>query len=82
MRDDVMKKLSEILVRDFRVSPGAIRDEANFRTHLKLDSLSLVDLVYLVEKDFGFKATVPEFRDLHTVGALANFIVTKLAKTP
>ena len=82
MRDDVLNKLNEMLVRDFRVSPGAIREQANFRSDLKLDSLSLVDLVYLVEKDFGFKATIHEFRDVHTVGALADFIVQKLAKTP
>ena len=79
MRDQILAKVSDLLIHDFNVEAGAIREEANFRSHLRLDSLSLVDLIYLVQKDFGFKAAVHEFGELHTVGSLVDFIVARKA---
>jgi acyl carrier protein len=80
MREDVMSQLREILARDLQVPEEAIHEDAHLRADLKLDSLSLVDLAHLTQKDFGFKASAEEFRGSRTVGALADFVVSKSAK--
>jgi len=78
MRNDILSRLRTILVEDLQVSPDVIHDDAHFRTDLRLDSLSLVDFVFLVQKDFGFKAEMEEFRDARTMGTLADVILTKI----
>lgn len=77
-RDDVLTKLREILARDFDVPADAVRDDAHVRVDLRLDSLSLVDFAYLVQKDFGLKIAMEEFRDTRTVGSIADLVAAKL----
>ena len=40
-----------------------------------MDSLDAVDLIYLVGKGFGIKATVDHFKDLHSVQKVVDHIV-------
>jgi len=77
-RDEVMVRLCNILTQDLNVPAEAIHEDAHFRAHLRLDSLSLVDLIFLIQKDFGFKASMEEFRSTRTVGAVADLVVAKL----
>lgn len=81
-RDEILTKLRETLTKDFKVPAGNLSEEARFRQDMRLDSLALVDLIYLVQRDFGFKADTDEFRELFTLGRLADFIVAKKAGTP
>lgn len=78
-REEVLVRLRDILTQDLNVPAAAIHENAHFRADLRLDSLSLVDLIFLIQKDFGFKAGMEEFRNTRTVGAVADFVVTKLA---
>lgn len=82
MRDEVISKLREVLTRDFKVPEKSLKEDSHFRKDLHLDSLALVDLIYLVQRDFGFKADTDEFRELFTLGKLADFIVAKKAAKP
>lgn len=74
-QEEVFKKLSEILQNDFKVPAAKIAPEATFRGTLGLDSLDAVDLIYLIGKSFGLKTKVESFADLHSVKAVADYIV-------
>ena len=81
--DEVMSKLRQILEEDFKVPPAKVTPEATFRGTLGLDSLDAVDLIYLVGKSFGVKATVDNFKDLHSVQKVVDFILkSKSAAAP
>ena len=73
--EEVFKRLSEILQNDFKVPAAKIAPEATFRGTLGLDSLDAVDLIYLIGKSFALKARVESFADLHSVKAVADYIV-------
>lgn len=79
MRDEVMEKLRHILIEDFQRPAEAIRDDAHMRVDLKLDSLSIVDLFFLIQKDFGFKANAEDFKNCRTLGSIADVITSKLS---
>ena len=70
----IMERLRGILVAEFQASPEAVVPEAHLRADLGFDSLTLTDLAFLVQGDFGFKATAADFRDVRTVGDLAEVI--------
>ena len=80
--DEVLAKLRELLAEDFKVPPAKVTPEATFRGTLGMDSLDAVDLIYLVGKSFGIKATVDQFKDLHSVQKVVDFVVARKAAPP
>lgn len=74
---DVRAKLAGLLTEDFRVAEAKIRDDGTFRGTFGLDSLDVVDFIFLVQKSFGFKAEVANFADLHTFAAVVKFVHQK-----
>lgn len=71
---EILKRLQSTLVEEFKAAPEAVVPEAHLRADLGLDSLTLTDLAFLVQGDFGFKATAEDFRGVRTVGDLAALI--------
>ena len=72
--DEALAKVREILIADFKVPPAKITPEATFRGTLGMDSLDAVDLIYLLGKAFGVKATVEQFKDLHSVEKVVAYL--------
>ena len=80
-QEEAMKRLQDLLVEDFKVPREKVTPEATFRGTLGMDSLDAVDLIYLVGKAFGIKATIDNFKDLHSVQKVVEHIVrTKAAQ--
>jgi acyl carrier protein len=78
-KDDVLAKVKDILTTNFNVPEEKITFEASFRGGFGMDSLDIVDLVFFLQKEFGFSADLDEYRDLHTVDRLADFVLAKEA---
>ena len=54
-KNELIAKINETLAEEFEVEVSDITPEANIKETLQLDSLSLVDMVALVECEFGVK---------------------------
>lgn len=78
-REQITTKIRAILVEDFRVPEDAITDDATFRGSFRLDSLDIVDLILLLQKDFGYKAPVESYRELDRFDKLVAFVEQQLA---
>lgn len=76
-RDEVLSTLREILMTNFGVAAEKVSEEASFRGTFGLDSLDIVDLVYFLQKSFTFEADLDEYRDLHTVAKVVDFVLEK-----
>ena len=76
-RDEVLAKLREILSTNFNVPAEKVTPEASFRSSFGLDSLDIVDLVFFLQKAFGYEAELDEYRELHTVEKLVDFVMAK-----
>lgn len=76
--NQIVDTVSGFLVDEFEVEPEVIQDDANLIETLDLDSLDFVDLVVIIESNFGFKATGDDFKEIHTFKHFYDFIDTKI----
>ncbi len=58
--DEIMEKASLVLAEEFEIEVSEITADASLKDTLGLDSLDLVDVVVLVENNFGVTLTGPD----------------------
>lgn len=72
--EEILNKLTEILVEDFEISADLINPEANLFDDLELDSIDAVDLAVKLQY-FTDKKIAPEnFKKIRTVEDVVNAI--------
>lgn len=77
--DEIISKVNAFLVDEFEVEPEAITPDANLKETLNLDSLDYVDLVVVIESNFGFKVKGEDFVNIKTFQDFYDYISTKVA---
>ena len=79
MTDPQIKdKLKEVLAEEFEVDAETITPEGQLKEVLGLDSLDLVDVVVLVEQNFGITLKGPDFVGIRTFDDFDNLIIGKI----
>ncbi|ABM01583.1 acyl carrier protein [Shewanella amazonensis] len=73
-REQILAKLTTILVDDFEIDADAISLEANLYQDLDLDSIDAVDLVIKLQQLTGKKIKPEEFKSVRTVADVVNAI--------
>jgi len=77
-RVEIVSKTKEFLSEEFEVSEEVIVDEANLQETLDLDSLDYVDLVVIIEENFGFKVQQNDFAEISTFADFYDYVETKV----
>lgn len=62
--EQIVDKLNEILVEEFEVDKEIIDPSKNLKETLDLDSLDYVDLVVIIESNFGVKLVEADFAEV------------------
>ncbi len=75
----VIEKINSFLVEEFEVSRDVISPNANLQETLELDSLDYVDLVVVIESNFGFKVTGEDFKGVATYQDFYDLIFDKVS---
>ena len=57
-REEIIEKVNNLLSEEFEVDLGELTPDANIKETLALDSLSLVDLVALVQQNYKIKPLI------------------------
>jgi len=70
-----------LVASHFKVPADRISADTQFATGLAADSLSVVELMFAVEKTFGVKIPEEVTRDIETVGDLIN-LLKQFSPTP
>ena len=71
-KNELIAKINETLAEEFEVEVTDITPDANIKETLQLDSLSLVDMVALIESEFGVKIKGAEMVQVQTFQALTT----------
>jgi len=71
---EIVGKINQFLVEEFEVEPGKIVPEANLRETLELDSLDYIDLVVVIESNFGFKVKPEDFLSIATFQDFYDYV--------
>ena len=77
-RTVIEEKVREFLIEDLEVEESAIRPDALLKDDLGIDSLDFVDIVVIVEKNFGFKIKPEEMAGVVTLGDFYGYIERKV----
>jgi len=75
---EIIKKINEFLIEEFEVEPGIITPDANLRETLQLDSLDYIDLVVVIESNFGFKVKPEDFTEIKTFQNFYDYVISKV----
>ncbi len=78
-KQELIQQVNEVLAEEFEVEVSEISPEANIKETLQLDSLSLVDMVALIESNFSVKIQGSEVGSIKTFGNLYDFIYERKA---
>lgn len=77
-RQELIEKINSALADEFEVEESVITPDAPIKETLELDSLSLVDLVALIESNFGIKIEGTQVSSIKTFEALYDFVYERL----
>ncbi len=76
----IIEKINYFLVEEFEVDPGKIHPSANLRDTLELDSLDYIDLVVVVESNFGFKVKPEDFTNIDTFESFYGYVINRVGQ--
>ncbi len=76
--NEIQKKVIDFLVNELEIEEDKIHGYSRLKEDLGIDSLEIVDVVVLVDREFGFKMKPEDFKQLKTFDAFCNFILEKL----
>jgi len=76
-KSELIETVNGFLVEEFEVDPSSIIAESNLKEALDLDSLDYVDLVVIIESNFGVKITGEDFKTIITLQDFYDFICSK-----
>ena len=79
-QQEIIKKINEFLVDEFEVDAEKIQPDKNLRETLDLDSLDYVDLVVIIESNFGFKVVAEDFINIDTFQNFYDYVNKKVAE--
>lgn len=75
---EIISKINEFLIEEFEVDGSKITPDANLRETLALDSLDYIDLVVVIESNFGFKVKPEDFTGILTFQNFYDYVISKV----
>ncbi|NVO18784.1 MAG: acyl carrier protein [Bacteroidetes bacterium] len=77
-KQEIAEKIIPFFVEEFEIDESLIVPDANLRDTLQLDSLDFVDLVVVIESNFGFKVKQGDFQNISTFDDFYNYVETRI----
>ena len=74
--NEIVDKINTFLTDEFEIEPGQITPEASLKEILALDSLDYVDLVVIIEGNFGIKVKQEDFTAISTFSDLYHYVIS------
>ncbi len=78
-REEIEEKVKAFLIDDLEIDEENIFPEAKLKEDMGIDSLDYVDIVVIVEKNFGFKIKPQEMATVKTLSQFYDYIESKVA---
>ena len=77
-RKEIEEKVRIFMVDELEIDEEKIKPEAKLKDDLGIDSLDFVDIVVIVEKNFGFKIKPEEMKGVVTLKEFCDYIEKKV----
>ena len=77
-RAEIEEKVRNLLIEELEVDEDKIFPEAKLKEDMGIDSLDFVDIVVIVDKNFGFKIKPEEMVGVQTLAQFCDYIESKV----
>ena len=77
-RQEIEEKVRAFLIDDLEIDEDKIKDDPKLKDDMCIDSLDFVDIVVIVEKNFGFKIKPEEMKGITTLKEFCDYIESKV----
>ena len=77
-REEIEEKVRNFLIEDLEIEEEKITDNALLKDDMGIDSLDFVDIVVIVERNFGFKIKPEEMAGVDTLKKFCDYIESKV----
>ena len=77
-RQEIEEKVRAFLIDDLEIDEEKITDDAKLKEDMGIDSLDFVDIVVIVEKNFGFKIKPEVMVGVTTLHQFCDYIESKV----
>jgi acyl carrier protein len=77
MKPEIVAKVNEFLSEEFEIEKDLLTPEARLVEDLGIESLDFVDIVVIIERDFGFKVKREDMDGVRTLDDLYKYIETR-----
>lgn len=79
-RTEIEEKIKNFLIEELEIDEDKIHPEAKLKDDMSIDSLDFVDIVVIVEKNFGFKIKAEEMAGIDTYAKFCDYIESKISQ--
>lgn len=77
-KEQVVETINQLLIEEFEIEKEQLQNvDENLMETLEIDSLDLVDLVVIIEKNFGFKVVPEEMAEINTLQDFYDFVAER-----
>lgn len=81
-KERIITIVNEFLINEFEIDAGDIQNNAPLKETLGLDSLDYIDLVVIIESNFGVKLGEADFKKMITFDDFYTAIQDKIEAKP
>ena len=78
-RTEIEEKVKAFLIEELEIEEDKIFPEAKLKEDMGIDSLDFVDIVVIVERNFGFKIKAEEMAGVDTFSKFCDYIDSKIS---
>ena len=73
-KTEIAEKVNTLLTEEFEIASELLTPEASLKDDLEIDSLDFVDIVVLINQEFGFKPQTEDLKSVKTLQDCYNYI--------
>lgn len=77
-QNEIIDRINLFLADEFEVGVEKITSDANLHETLQLDSLDYIDLVVVVENNFGFRMKAEDFKGILTFQDFYSYVIQRI----
>ena len=78
-RQEIEEKVRAFLIDELEIDEEKIFPDASLKDDMGIDSLDFVDIVVIVERNFGFKIKSEEMQGVTTLSQFCDYIESKVS---
>ena len=76
-KEEIINKINNFLVEEFEIEPAQLKPEALLKNDLGIDSLDFIDIIVIIEKNFGFKVKGEEMANVKTLQDFYDYVIAR-----